>query len=75
MNFILAFVLFGLYFVMQGVPSETSNKLFIANVIPGGAAEQAGLQKDDLVQSINGKPVGGDDMAARASIQESAGRR
>jgi regulator of sigma E protease len=59
MNFILAFVLFGIALMLQGVPAENSNKIFVETV-PGSIAAQAGLVKGDWVKTINGEPIGGD---------------
>jgi S1-C subfamily serine protease len=35
--------------------SETSNRLFVTRVAPGGPAEKAGLQRGDVILSVNGQ--------------------
>ena len=43
-----------------GINSEEARgRIFITQVTPGGPAEQAGLQPDDLVLTVNGKEVNG----------------
>ena len=43
-----------------GINSEEARgRIFITQVTPGGPAEQAGLQPDDLVLTVNGKDVNG----------------
>jgi regulator of sigma E protease len=74
MNFLLAFVLFALYLVLQGVPLKNSSKVLISNVVSGTPAEQSGLTKGDWVKSINGEPVGGDLTAFVGKINASAGK-
>ncbi|MFC5401974.1 RIP metalloprotease RseP [Cohnella soli] len=74
MNFLLAFVLFGLYFVLQGVPSDTSSKVFVSHISAGGPAELGGLHSDDLVKSINGHEIGGDVDLAISQIKSSPGK-
>ncbi|WP_256761594.1 RIP metalloprotease RseP [Cohnella sp. WQ 127256] len=75
MNFLLAFVLFGLALLLQGVPSETSSKVFISGVVPDSIAEQAGVEKDDLVKSINGVVIGGNYEKFVEIINSSAGKQ
>ncbi|PYE52162.1 RIP metalloprotease RseP [Paenibacillus barcinonensis] len=60
MNFILAFVLFAVYAQMAGVPVENPKNLQIAEVLKGGAADQAKLQKGDIIETINGTAIGTD---------------
>ncbi|KIL35320.1 RIP metalloprotease RseP [Cohnella kolymensis] len=74
MNFILAFVLFVLFIVLQGVPVENSSKVFISKVVAGNPAAQAGLQKGDLVKSVNGESIGGDVQVFIEKIGASAGK-
>ena len=45
-----------------------SNGVVVTEVTPGGPAEKAGLQEDDVLLSLNGKPIkDGDDHVARIS--------
>jgi len=74
MNFVLAFILFALYLVLQGVPVENSSKVFISKVVSDAPAEQSGIVKGDWVKSINGEPVGGDLNAMVEKISASAGK-
>ena len=60
MNFILAFVLFAVYAQMAGVPVENPKNLEIGEVLEGGAADQANLQKGDIIETINGAVIGTD---------------
>lgn len=74
MNFVLAFALFALYLVLQGVPVENSSKVFISDVVSGAPADQSGIVKGDWVKSINGEPIGGDLNAMVEKINASAGK-
>ncbi|MFB9273573.1 RIP metalloprotease RseP [Cohnella cellulosilytica] len=74
MNFVLAFALFALYLVLQGVPVENSSKVFISDVVSGTPADQSGIEKGDWVKSINGEPIGGDLNAMVEKISASAGK-
>jgi S1-C subfamily serine protease len=38
---------------------ETHRRVFITRITAGGPAEEAGLQADDLILTVNGKPVNG----------------
>jgi S1-C subfamily serine protease len=38
---------------------ETHHRVFISRITEGGPAEEAGLQADDLILTVNGKPVMG----------------
>ncbi|MFD0671700.1 RIP metalloprotease RseP [Cohnella sp. GCM10027633] len=69
MNFLLAFVLFGLYIVLQGTPQ----KVYINEVEQGSPAASAGLTAGDHVKSVNGLIVGGDVDTFIAQINGSAG--
>ncbi|MNZ83312.1 Regulator of sigma-W protease RasP [compost metagenome] len=60
MNFILAFVLFALHTLMAGIPLVNQGHLEIDEVVKGMPAEEAGVQKGDIVEDINGTPVGSD---------------
>jgi regulator of sigma E protease len=54
MNFVLAFVLFIIIALLQGVPT---NDPVLGVITPDGAAKAAGLQQGDVVQSINGSEI------------------
>ncbi|KGA98217.1 metalloprotease RseP [Alkalihalobacillus alcalophilus ATCC 27647 = CGMCC 1.3604] len=54
MNFLLAFVLFSVVALMQGMPVDEAR---IGTLTEDGVAREAGLLKGDEVQSIDGTPV------------------
>ena len=56
MNFVLAFFLFIVYVQMAGVPKAIA----IDHVQQGTAAAQVHLHPGDVIQTINGTPIGGD---------------
>ncbi|BCG59649.1 RIP metalloprotease RseP [Paenibacillus sp. URB8-2] len=60
MNFLLAFILFGVFIQMAGVAVENPSYVLIGEVSEGMPAETAGLQKGDIVYSINGENIGAD---------------
>lgn len=53
-NFILAIGIFALAFMMVGAPKMEPR---VDDVLPGSAAEEAGLRKGDLVLSIDGRTI------------------
>jgi regulator of sigma E protease len=53
-NFILAIAIFATIFTLYGRQEAPAR---VGEVTPGSAAEAAGFQPDDLVLSINGRPV------------------
>lgn len=71
MNFILAFVLFAVYAQMAGVPVENPKNLVIGEVLEGGAADQANLQKGDIIETINGTVIGTDSQKMVSMIADS----
>ncbi|MFC9708014.1 RIP metalloprotease RseP [Paenibacillus sp. NPDC056933] len=71
MNFILAFVLFAVYTQMAGVPVENPKNLEIGEVLEGGAAYQANLQKGDIIETINGTAIGTDSQKMVKMIADS----
>lgn len=71
MNFILAFVLFAVYAQMAGVPVENPKNLEIGEVLEGGAAYQANLQKGDIIETINGTAIGTDSQKMVSMIANS----
>ncbi|WP_342422185.1 RIP metalloprotease RseP [Paenibacillus sp. FSL E2-0178] len=60
MNFILAFVLFALHLQMAGIQVENPTYVKIGDVSEGMPAQEAGLQKGDIVVAVNGETIGGD---------------
>ncbi|MGJ7910688.1 RIP metalloprotease RseP [Neobacillus sp. LXY-1] len=54
MNFVLAFVVFVLIALLQGVPT---NEAKLGEITPDGAAMSAGLKKGDVIQSISGSEI------------------
>lgn len=54
MNFVLAFVLFVIIALLQGVQT---NEPKLGVITPDGAAKVAGLKQGDIVQSINGSEI------------------
>ncbi|MDK8193417.1 RIP metalloprotease RseP [Paenibacillus sp. UMB7766-LJ446] len=71
MNFILAFVLFAVYAQMAGVVVENPQNLEIGEVLEGGAADQANLQKGDIIETINGTAIGTDSQKMVTMIADS----
>lgn len=74
MNFLLAYVLFALYIVLQGVPVDNPTKILIAHVETGKPAAAAGLEKGDWVKSINDTPIGADIELFIDKIESSIGK-
>ncbi|USB32060.1 RIP metalloprotease RseP [Paenibacillus sp. YPG26] len=60
MNFILAFILFALHTQMAGIQIENPTYLEIGEVTKGMPADEAHLQKGDIIDTINGVKVGAD---------------
>lgn len=74
MNFILAFVLFFAFIMLNGVPVENPTYLKIGNVLENTPAEQVGLQPDDIVYEVNGELIGGDSKKLIDLIAKSANK-
>ncbi|MFN8483389.1 MAG: RIP metalloprotease RseP [Anaerolineae bacterium] len=73
MNFLAAAVLFSIVFMM-GVPAPAPNgRVQVYDVFPGSPAQAAGLQRDDLILSVDGKPI--DTTATLVAAIEAAGGR
>lgn len=71
MNFILAFVLFAVHIQMAGIPLENPSHLQIGEVVKGMPAAEVGLSQGDIIETINGKPVGTDANKMIEMIQAS----
>lgn len=71
MNFILAFVLFALHTQMAGIPLDQPSHLQIGEVMKGMPAEEVGLKTGDIIDTINGTPVGTDANKMIEMIQAS----
>ncbi|TJY43155.1 RIP metalloprotease RseP [Cohnella pontilimi] len=74
MNFILAFVLFGVAVQLSGVVVDNPTKVLINGVTSDSPAEKAGLRKGDWVKSVNGQLIGGDIETFVKQIGESKGK-
>lgn len=70
MNFVLAFVLFMAYIQLAGTPQG----LLVDEVTKGMPAEQAQLQKGDLIDTVNGVKIGTDYDKMIDIIGASAGK-
>ncbi|ADG06244.1 RIP metalloprotease RseP [Kyrpidia tusciae] len=53
MNFVLAAVIFAVYFTIAGVPSGPD----VAKVLPDSPAIRAGIQPGDHIAGVNGEPI------------------
>ncbi|WP_458119138.1 RIP metalloprotease RseP [Paenibacillus sp. Z6-24] len=71
MNFILAIVLCLIYVRMAGVPVDNPTGVQLSQVMSDGAAAQAGLEKDDVVEKVNGTTIGNDSEKMVKLIQDS----
>ncbi|MBJ9990250.1 RIP metalloprotease RseP [Paenibacillus sp. S28] len=60
MNFILAFVLFGVHLQMAGIPLENPTYVQIGDISKGMPAYEANLKKGDIIDSIDGVKIGAD---------------
>ena len=56
---------------MAGVPVENPKNLEIGEVFKGGAADEANLQKGDIIETINGTVIGTDSTKMVTMIAES----
>lgn len=74
MNFVLAFVLFGVALQLNGVVVDHPTKVFITGVVDPSPAATAGLKKGDRVITVNGREIGGDIDAFVKLIGDSAGK-
>lgn len=60
MNFLLAFLLFGIQIQLMGVPVDNPTYVKIGDISASMPAAEAGLKKQDIVKSINGEEIGAD---------------
>lgn len=74
MNFILAIVLFAAYIQMAGVAVDNPRHLVINSIVGGMPAEQAGLHKGDVIQTVAGEDIQADYDRMIQVIGESAGK-
>jgi regulator of sigma E protease len=74
MNFLLAFVLFAIHLQMVGIPVENPTYVKIGDVSEGMPAQEAGLQKGDIIVSINGEKIGSDYQKMINLTSESKGK-
>ncbi|MEK8130194.1 RIP metalloprotease RseP [Paenibacillus filicis] len=72
MNFILAFLLFVTVVFVAGMPLP--DRVRISDAVPGGAAQQAGLQSGDVIVDVNGDKIAGDMKKLTTLIQASQGK-
>lgn len=74
MNFLLAFVLFAIHLQMVGIPVENPTYVKIGDISEGMPAQEAGLQKGDIIVSVNGEKIGADYKKMIALTSESKGK-
>lgn len=58
MNFILAFILFGLHIQMVGIQVDNPTYVQISEITAGMPAAEADLHKGDIIESVNGIAIG-----------------
>ena len=56
-NLALAFLIFMLYYMLHGVPAVVSDE--VVDVVPGGAAAEAGMVAGDRIVEVDGRAVDG----------------
>ena len=56
-------------------PKDAKSKWFIASVLPGGSAANAGLAKGDRLVSVGGKSIGGDPTVIKPVVSAPAGTK
>lgn len=74
MNFILAFLLFGLYIQQVGMPVDNPTYVKVGEVTAGMPAEAASVKKGDIIDQVNGTVIGGDREMLIKLIEASEGK-
>ncbi|EFM13096.1 membrane-associated zinc metalloprotease [Paenibacillus curdlanolyticus YK9] len=74
MNFVLAFVLVGIYVQLSGVPVDHPDKLLVGEIVSGKPAEKADLKVGDEIRTINGVTIGVDSEKMIKMIGDSPGK-
>lgn len=74
MNFLLAFILFAVHIQMVGLAVENPTYVKIGDISAGMPAEEAGLQKGDIIVSVNGEKIGADYQKMITMTSESKGK-
>ncbi|WP_195573229.1 RIP metalloprotease RseP [Paenibacillus sp. 1001270B_150601_E10] len=74
MNFILAFLLFGLYIQQVGMPVDHPTYVKVGEVTAGMPAEAAQMKKGDIIDQVNGVAIGGDREKLINMIEASEGK-
>ncbi|MWC26530.1 RIP metalloprotease RseP [Paenibacillus sp. MMS18-CY102] len=75
MNFVLAFVLVGIYIQLTGVTVDNPDKVLVGEIVNGRPAAQSDLKVGDEIRSVNGiKIVVGAEQNIIKMIGESAGK-
>ncbi|QAY65628.1 RIP metalloprotease RseP [Paenibacillus protaetiae] len=60
MNFVLAFVLFSTYIQMAGIPTAEPDHILVDAVTDGMPAQQSDIKPNDVLNAVNGQPIGAD---------------
>ncbi|MFD0711309.1 RIP metalloprotease RseP [Paenibacillus sp. GCM10027626] len=60
MNFVLAYVLFFVYFQMAGVAMENPDRILVGKLSEGMPAAQTDVKVGDVIESVNGVKIGSD---------------
>lgn len=71
MNLITGVLLFALLFTQTGIPDY--KRVLVVDISAGSPAETDGIQKDDIIVSINNEPVDSTEKL-RAIVQENLGK-
>jgi regulator of sigma E protease len=70
MNFLLAFVLFLLFMVINGAPTNVK----LGGIEPGSPAEKSALQKGDIILEVNHEKIGADRSKLTSLIKSSSNK-